>query len=401
MSRADLKKQLDAAVAQSRVTILQGLPRVGRSEAVRCWAHERTDAVIKTFDNSMDEAPIMAFDHFRLDQVHEFVMHFRAGEAARALTRYILVPTDLPTAETIRDALVGSVLTSEIAPLQLDDFITEQSAVSAAQGPSAAPVAESRPTNAQVLVPDQHWLRGGLPESLAADGDVASLVWRQGMLDTLLARDYTTWNVPRASKLPEILRWAANQNGGELDDTSCPLAKRADLRSALHVLDKLGVTRRLPNFPIGTNSSLGKMPKLYIRDSGLLHAMLGIETASQLRNHGCAGDSFEGYAIEALILAGGDHCSAQFYRVKGSGSGADEIDLVLDFPSQARRRVAIECKLNPDENPRAGFYRACDDIQPTHRFIVHSGTTASLGSEVDRLDLPSAAQRIRQIAVRS
>lgn len=399
MARADFKKQLDAAVEQSRITLVQGLPRVGRSVAVKQWAGGRHDAAIQPFGSGNDLAAVMVFDHLRSYQVDDFVVHFRAAEAAQARTRYLVAAVDLITAEKIRDALAGSVLTLELAPLQPDDFMAEQPVLSAAAGPSAGLAAVSVPTNAPFLNPDRHWLRGGLPESLSADSDAASLAWRRGMIATLLARDYTSWEIPRASRLPEILRWAANQNGGELDDTSCPVAKRADLRSALHVLDRLGVTRRLPNFPAGSSSSLGKMPKLYVRDSGLLHAMVGIETVAQLRDHEGVGDSFEGYAIEALILAAGERCRAQFYRVKGNGGeGADEIDLVLDFPSHGARRIAIECKLNPDQGAKAGFYRACDDIGYTDRFVVHSGTTAVQDGTVERLDLPQAVRRIQRIA---
>jgi predicted AAA+ superfamily ATPase len=399
MPRADFRKQLDAAVGQSRITLVQGLPRVGRSEAVKQWAGGRHDAAVQPFGSGTDLATVMVFDHLRSHQVGDFVNHFRAAEAAQARTRYLVVAVDLVTAEQIRDALAGSVLTLELAPLQLDEFMSEQPVLSAAAGPSAAPVAVSVSTNVPSREPDRHWLRGGLPESLSADDDAASLNWRRGMIATLLARDYTNWDIPRASRLPEILRWAANQNGGELDDTACPVAKRGDLRSALHVLDMLGITRRLPNYPAGSSSSLGKMPKLYIRDSGLLHAMVGIETVAQLRDHEDAGDSFEGYAIEALILAAGDRCRAQFYRMKGNGrEGADEIDLVLDFPFQGSRRVAIECKLNPDQGARAGFYRACEDIGYTDRFVVHSGPRTAQDGTVDRLDLPQAVRRVQLIA---
>jgi predicted AAA+ superfamily ATPase len=400
MPRADLKIRLDGAIGQSRITLVQGLPRVGRTEAVKRWVGGRPDAVIQPFGSGEDIAPVMVFDHFRAEQVDAFVTHFRVAEAAEARTRFLIVPTDLMTADRVCDALAGSVFRFDMAPLQLDDFLAEQSVLSVAGGPSAELVAESRPTNSPAPDRDHHWLRGGLPESLSADGDAASLAWRRGMLGTLLARDYTTWGVPRASRLPDILRWVANQNGGELDDTSCPVAKRADLRPALYVLERLGVIRSLPNFPAGSSSSLGKKPKLYIRDSGLLHAMLGIETIAQLRDHADAGDSWEGYAIETLILAGADQCSAQFYRVKGTeGEGADEIDLVLDFVSRGARRIAIECKLSPDQGARVGFYRACEEIGATDRFVVHSGTTAALDGAVHRLDLPSAVRRIQQIAV--
>ncbi|RYD19407.1 MAG: hypothetical protein EOP89_15660, partial [Lysobacteraceae bacterium] len=120
MARHDFRKQLDSAVGQSRVTLVQGLPRVGRSEAVKHWAAGRLDVAVQPFDNGTDVAPVMVFDHIRAHQVDDFVIRFRETEAARARTRYLLVALDLATAERIQDALAGSVFTFELAPLQLD-----------------------------------------------------------------------------------------------------------------------------------------------------------------------------------------------------------------------------------------------------------------------------------------
>ncbi len=319
------------------------------------------------------------------------------AEQVEARTRFVIVPIDLTAVDQLRAALSGSVLTLDIAPMQLYDVLAEVPVLTTASGPARGLVAEAVPTNTLAYDFERHWLRGGFPESLGADTDQASLIWRRGLIASLLARDYSRWDVPRTSRLPEILRWAANQNGGELDDTACPVAKRADLRSAIYVLDQLGITRRLPNYPAGSSSGLSKKPKLFIRDSGILHAVLGIETVEQFGNHSCIGNSWEGYAIEALIGAGAGRCSAQFYRVIGS-DGYDEIDLVLDFPAPRGRLVAIECKVSPEQSARAGFFRGCDAIGATDQFVVHSGAQAVQGNSVDRLDLPTALRRVDAIA---
>lgn len=398
MARAELPARLDAAVAQSRITLVIGLPRAGRSALISRWARGRTDAALVPFDPDGDDvASIMIFDHLTVDDVDGFIRRFRSAEQAEARTRFVAAPVDLTVTDRLGTALSGSVLTLDLSPLQLDDFIAEAPVLSSADGPISGLVAEPVPTNTPAYDAERHWLRGGLPESLAADTDHASLVWRRGLIATLLARDYSSWDVPRASRLPEILRWAANQNGGELDDTACPVAKRADLRSALYVFDRQGVVRRLPNYPAGSSSSLGKKPKLFVRDSGILHAILGIETAEQLRNHPDVGDSWEGYAIEALIGAGADRCSSQFYRAMGS-DGEDEIDLVLDFRALCGKLVAIECKVSPEQSARVGFYRGCEAIGATDRFVVHSGAQAILADPVDRIDLLTALSRIGAIA---
>lgn len=122
--------------------------------------------------------------------------------------------------------------------------------------------------------------------------------------------------------------------------------KGQELNSVLYVLDSLGLTRSLENFPARSSSSIGKMPKIYIRDSGLLHALLGIETVEQLRQHPNVGDCWEGYAIGELIGAAGPGASSQFFR---SDEG-DEIDLILTFTRSGqsiRHRMQNEPRCRP------------------------------------------------------
>jgi predicted AAA+ superfamily ATPase len=293
--------------------------------------------------------------------------------------------------------LPGVVRPVEIVPIQIEEAANEALVPSTATGPTEAMPTASMPTNQPTLDPDRHWLRGGFPESLAADSDRSSLEWRRAMLEALLSRDYTKWDVERAFPLGNVLRWLANQNGGELDESSCLFANRRELRSGIHVLVKLGLVRRLPNFPAGSSSSMSRKPKLFVRDSGVLHSLLGIETSPQLRSHRDIGGSFESYAGESLIIAGTDRCGAQFYREKGR-EGEDEIDLILNFPSQNDRRVAIEFKVGTDRSAKKGFHSACAALGVHDRFVVHSGDTAYLGDPVDRLDLKTAIARVSEIA---
>lgn len=181
------------------------------------------------------------------------------------------------------------------------------------------------------------------------------------MLNALLARDYTEWGVERAFPLGDVLHWLANQNGGELDENSCPFAKRQDLKSAVYVLELLGIVRRLRNFAVGGAAGMGRKQKVFVRDSGLLHASLGIVDWVQLRSHDAIGGSFESYAIEAMVLAGGGRCGARFYRDQGNG-GENEIDLVLDLPTQKGRLVAIEFKVGESQTAKKGFYTACEAL---------------------------------------
>lgn len=397
MRRSALHPALDAATASHRVTLVQGPPRVGRSRLMRNWSGERDDIVNVPFPGGDGFVGIEIFDHLRKEDVEQFVTRVRADEAGETSTRFVVAPVDLAAAEAVRNALVGSVLSIDLAPLQIDEIVGERALLSVATGPEPGLVATPVATNAEAFEVETRWLRGGFPESLAAESDIASLVWRREMIAALLARDYTAWTVPRAAPLNGILRWVANQNGAELDETTCPLVTKAELKSVLHVFEKLGLVRRLWNYPVGQSSSFAKKPKLYIRDSGILHAQLGIETVPQLRRSPNLGDSFEGYAIDALILAASDAATPQFFRAKGP-EGEDEIDLVLDFAAAGGEIVAIECKTSQNASPKPGFYRACEKIGATHSFVVHSGDTSSSGMSVERLDLLTAIGRVTDIA---
>ncbi|MEZ6001035.1 DUF4143 domain-containing protein [Hyphomonas sp.] len=264
-------------------------------------------------------------------------------------------------------------------------------------GPACESVVEPQSRNLPMFEPHVHWLRGGLPDSVKAESDVDSLAWRLQMLAALLDRNYCDWGVTQAFDLQGILRWVANRNSCELDDTKCPMVTPRELRMALRLFDQLGITRRLPNFPAGSDESLGEMQKIYLRDSGLLHAVLGIETLEQLQRHSSVGDSWESYAIEEMIRAAADFATPQFFRKWNDDGKWDEIDLVLDAQLHNGRIIAIECKTNQKDNPEAGFYRGCEFIGATDSFVVHSGGDKIVDGKVDKLDLSTAVRTIQNV----
>jgi len=400
MARRSAELALDKSIREHRVTLVHGLPRVGRSRVVARWSGARDDVeILNTYPRQPGTAPVRVFDHLEHTEVAAFVGLFRAVEPSGLDVRFVVIPADLLAVRRLQEALAGCVNVLTIDPLQPDDLIAEQFMPFEAAGPSIEVLAMPVPANIASHDPDRLWLRGGLPESLNAETDQSSLAWRRQMIECLLVRDYSSWQITPATKLHDILCWVANLNGGELNETSCPVARRTELLSVLHVFDRLGLTRRLPNFPADTIAGIGKKPKLFIRDSGILHAMLGIETTAQLRSHDAIGESWESYAIEALIAAADARCTPQFYREELPGEeGEDEIDLVLDFRHLNRRLVAIECKTNPNRGAQTGFHRGMRTIGATDGFVVHSGPTAQLDEHVNRLDLASAIQRVIRLA---
>lgn len=398
MARSFTKKLFDLGVQQSRISLVHGLPRVGRSSLVLDWSSERTDTSFKVFKPDADEvAPIVIYDHFKTVQIPDFINSFRAAEKAGKKIRYVILPDDLKCSHLLHTQLAGSTRLIEVNPLQLGDVIAGQLQRSEASASSSNTVAQAQPTNLPEFNENVTWLRGGLPESFEAESDSASVKWRRDMLSGLLDRDYIDFHLTKASNLPRLLQWAANQNSREIDETVSPFGNKQDFTSGLYVLERLGLIRRLTNFPLGSNLGFEKKPKLYIRDSGVLHAILGIETMSHLRAFKRIGDCWEGYAIEALILATRGLGSFHFFRMKNKDGEDDEIDLILDMRQKNNKLYAIECKFNPDASPSAGFYQASDLIGATDRFIVHSGSSSQLGGKVDKLNLSTAIGRVSQL----
>jgi predicted AAA+ superfamily ATPase len=126
------------------------------------------------------------------------------------------------------------------------------------------------------------------------------------------------------------------------------------------------------------------------RDSGLLHALLGLNSLDDLLAHPVVGNSWEGFVIETLLHAAPHGAQHGFYR---SSNGA-EIDLVIDAPGLGL--MAIEVKKSPNAKPRRGFYSACEDLQPSHRFLVHGGADDEaypLSDGVMAVSLRGLAQR--------
>lgn len=399
MRREKLHEQLNRAVAENLVTVVHGLPRAGRSNLIRSWIQRRPGAkLMPDVNEPAGDASVLVFDHFSSADIKALVERFRAGEAMGSEAKFIVIPTDFVTTRLILNSLIGSAAPFEVTPLQLSEVTADHLMRGKASGPVIGGPQLAQPTSGAPIEADRLWLRGGLPESLSKANDSESLLWRQKLIEGLMKVDYTSFGLQSFTRMEDILRWVANQNGGELDDTKCSAAPKAqEARSALFVLKELNLTRHLRSYPLDSPSSIEGKPKVYIRDSGILHAMLGIEDLQQLRAHSAIGSSWESYAIEALTQAAGALAKPQFFRAKGLDGKDNEIDLILDFQPYRQRVVAIEFKVGPNQTVKPGFFAGCAIVKPTDQFIVHAGVNASRGGSVEKLDLNSALQRISSI----
>ena len=219
---------------------------------------------------------------------------------------------------------------------------------------------------------DRLWIRGGFPDSFLAKNDHDSLKLRKSFIRTYLERDVPQFG-PRipAETLERLWTMLAHGQGTLLNASR--LASGLSLTAPtvtkyIDLLVDLLLVRRLQPLHANIGKRLVKSPKVYVRDSGLVHALLGIEDYNALAGHPVVGASWEGFVIENLLSVAPDRTQAGFYRT----SAGAEIDLVLEPPGRAGR-WAIEIKRALSAKPGKGFYQACEDIQPAKSFVVYAG----------------------------
>lgn len=210
------------------------------------------------------------------------------------------------------------------------------------------------------------WLRGGFPRSFLAPDDKTSLEWRHDFVRTFLERDIPQlgFRIPAAS-MRRLWQMCAHQHGQLLNASRMGQSlgvSHHTVRSYMDILSETFILRLLPPFHANLKKRLIKSPKIYIRDTGLLHCLLDIETANDLLGHPVYGASWEGLVIENLISVTPDwrHC---FYR---TASGV-ELDLLME---KSGRRLAVECKLTTAPKPQRVFWQALEDLNVDEAYIV-------------------------------
>lgn len=213
------------------------------------------------------------------------------------------------------------------------------------------------------------WLRGGYPDSFLAASDHRSLLWREAFVKTYLERDIPALGI----QIPTVMLdrfwrmmahshgqlWNASKIAGSLGVTY-PTANRY-----LDVLEDTFIVRQLRPFHANLKKRLVKTPKVYLRDSGLLHVLLQLEELEDVLGHPAAGPSWEGWAIEQIRALAPANWRPWFYRT----SGGAEIDLLLERPGRARP-IAFEIKRASDPSPSKGFWSALRDLNVDAGYVV-------------------------------
>ena len=351
----DAGATLAKALGRAPAALLLGPRQCGKSTLARRLLAQRGDAVILDLQDRADRArlqePELFFEAHRhqlvcLDEIQllpEFFSLLRAEiDRDRRPGRFLLLGSASgPLLRQSHESLAGRIAQLELTPFLLKEV-------------------------AQAASWQQLWLRGGFPESLLAAADEDSLDWREDFIRTFLGRDIASLELGLPLPLMERLwRLLAHSQGQTLNASR--LAGLLDLRSTrlkqlLAVLEQTFMLRLLPPLEANLSKRLVRSPKLYLRDSGLLHNLLGIETYDDLLAHPQAGESWEGFVIEQLIAAH-PRWRPHFLRT----SNGAELDLVLE---RGQRWRVFEIKLSKAPRVSRGFHELVGQLQPERAELI-------------------------------
>ncbi len=210
------------------------------------------------------------------------------------------------------------------------------------------------------------WLRGGYPESYLATTDQGSMLWKENFIRTYVERDIPQlgFQIP-ALQLRRLLTMCAHNQGQLFNSSKIGESLGVTyqtVRRYIDLMEQTFILRSLLPFEKNIKKRLVKSPKIYIRDSGLLHRLLQLDDFNALLGNPVFGASWEGFVIDNIISSLND-CKFSFYR---SASG-DELDLLIE---RAGRLIAVECKASTAPQVTRGFWNAIETIQPDKTYII-------------------------------
>jgi uncharacterized protein len=383
-----LYPRLSEALAYSPAVALLGPRQVGKT-TLALEVGKTFDALYLDLESEQDRAKLAQpelylADHLDrlviLDEVHRVPGLFpvlrglidQGRRAGRRSGRYLLLGS--ASLELLKQS--GETLAGRMAYLELSPFH----------------VLETGERPAENL-----WVAGGFPESLLAPDPRRSLRWRQDFIRTYLERDIPQFG-PRiaAETLRRFWVMLAHNQGGLLNTAQFSRNLGVDVKTVngyLDLLVDLMLVRRLLPWHANIGKRLVKSPKVYVRDSGLVHALLAIEDKESLLAHPVVGQSWECFVIENLLAAGMGEAQGFFYR---TGGGA-EIDLLLAWPDGSLWAVEVKRSLSP--KLERGFHAACADLTPAKKFVVYPGVERyRIAADIEAIPLAALAAQIEEKA---
>lgn len=337
--------------------VLLGPRQVGKTTLAKIVANARTDSLYLDLERPSDLAKLSDPELFlsrhakQLVVLDEIQRHPELFAVLRSLIdenrspgRFLLLGSAAP--ELLRqssESLAGRIIFHELAPFD---------------------VSETQPTHAEL---QNFWLRGGYPLSWLAKSDASSFAWRTSFIATHLERDIPSLGIRVPSTtLHRFWQMLAHLHGQLWNASRLAAGFGVSAPTVAHYLDILEATymlRRLPPLQANLGKRLVKSPKVYLRDSGLLHALLGIESLNDLAGHPVLGASWEGWVLEQIAQLIGAQWQLSFYR---TASGA-EMDVVAE---RGTKKIGFEIKFSSAPKPSKGFWSAMSDLQLAHAYLI-------------------------------
>ena len=377
------------ALGRQAAVVLLGARQVGKTTLALDIA-ESADAVYLDLESRADREklaePALYLDEYEdrlviLDEIHRVPELFqelrglidRGRRLGKRTGRFLILGSaSLDLLRQSGESLAGRIEYVELDPLDVSE---------------AAPDARAMTSL---------WVRGGFPDSFLAADDPDSMTFRRNFVRSYLERDVAQFGrrIP-AETLERFWTMLAHGQGTLLNASKLAAGLSVSaptVSSYIDLLVDLLLVRRLRPFHANVKKRLVKSPKIYVRDSGIVHALLGVEDHDALAGHPVVGASWEGFVIENLLAVAPPRTMASFYRTL---AGA-EIDLLLELPGK-RGPWAIEIKRGLSTAPGRGFHHAREDVKPERAFIVYSGEERyPIAKDVEAIGLREMASLIER-----
>lgn len=383
------RSRLEAALDRQAAVALLGPRQVGKTTLALEVGEER-NALYLDLEAPEDRAklqdPVLFLRDYEdrlviLDEIHRVPEIFQTlrslidrgrRKGLRAGRFLILGSASMELLKQSGESLAGRIAYVELAPIDVLEL-------------------DASPKARQKL-----WVRGGFPDALLATSDKESMAVRRDFIRTYLERDIPMLG-PRvpAETMRRLWTMLAHNQGATLNasrlasglSVSSPTVSRY-----IDLLVDLLLVRRLEPLHANVGKRLVKSPKIYVRDSGILHTLLGLEDHEDVLGHPVAGPSWEGFAIENLLAVAPEGTDATFYRT----SAGAEVDLVLTLPKRKRWLIEIKHSLSP--TPAKGFHNSREDLRPQRSLVVYPGKDAyPTGKGVEAVPLRALAGELSEL----
>ncbi len=376
MITRSLQKTLSLALAEMPVVALLGPRQAGKTTLARAVSAQSGEKPCVWLDLELDsdlaklndaEAYLRRFDNTLLiiDEVQRKPNLFpvlralvdqRKSKGERTAQFLLLGSASKDLLQQSSETLAGRIRYLELSPFSIFELAG----------------ADNTDVGSAALDIEKLWFRGGFPDSYLAPSDDASWHWRHDFVATYLERDLPQLGtqVP-ATRMKRFWTMLAHLHGQQLNLSATGKSldvSHTTIRSYLDLLTDFYMIRQIPAWSGNAGKRLVKSPKLYLRDTGLLHQLLTISSFDALLGHPIAGLSWEGFVVENIIRSLSSKWRYSYYR---TATGA-EIDLVLETP--AGETWAVEVKRSSAPKLQKGFYGACEDIRADRKFVVYAGT---------------------------